>query len=123
MSKKNLTLYTVLLKVQGTYYLLTGLWPLISMSTFLMVTGSKTDLWLVEVVGILIAVISVAMLTASLEKRINIPVVVLAVGTALGLGIAELVYYFSGTIPFIYVLDAVLEFVLVALWLVAVRRK
>jgi hypothetical protein len=123
MSKKNLTLYTVLLKVQGTYYLLTGLWPLISMSTFLMVTGSKTDLWLVEVVGILIAVISVAMLIASLEKRINIPVVVLAVGTALGLGIAELVYYFSGTIPFVYVLDAVLEFVLVALWLVAIRKK
>ena len=39
---------------QGLYYAFTGVWPLISMSSFLAVTGPKTDLWLVNTVGILV---------------------------------------------------------------------
>ena len=30
--------------VQGIFYFLTGIWPLLSMETFLKVTGPKTDL-------------------------------------------------------------------------------
>lgn len=41
--------------LQGTYYLLTGVWPFASMGTFLAVTGPKTDLWLVRTVGALVA--------------------------------------------------------------------
>src|SRR5438270_11614006 len=47
-------LMTVLYLVQGVYYLLTGVWPLVSIDTFQMVTGPKTDLWLVQTVGALI---------------------------------------------------------------------
>jgi hypothetical protein len=40
--------YIHTLWVQGIYYLLTGLWPLVSIGTFQMVTGEKTDVWLVH---------------------------------------------------------------------------
>jgi hypothetical protein len=29
--------------VQGTYFFVTGIWPILSMNTFLKVTGPKTD--------------------------------------------------------------------------------
>src|SRR4051794_14622821 len=37
------SLFRVLLWVQGVYYFVTGVWPLVSIETFLMVTGPKTD--------------------------------------------------------------------------------
>ena len=38
------------------YYLITGVWPLLSIGTFEKVTGPKTDRWLVKTVGILVGV-------------------------------------------------------------------
>lgn len=43
--------------VQGIYFFVTGVWPLISTNTFQMVTDPKTDLWLVKTVGIILATI------------------------------------------------------------------
>ena len=44
-----------LLWFQGGYYLIMGAWPLVSLETFEMVTGPKTDHWLVQTVGALVA--------------------------------------------------------------------
>src|SRR4051812_31621926 len=41
------------LSFQGIYYLLTGVWPLVGMATFEFVSGTKTDKWLVNTVGVL----------------------------------------------------------------------
>src|SRR5687767_3732081 len=66
--------------LQGIYFLLTGVWPLVSMRTFEMVTGPKVDRWLVKTVGVLIAVIGSSLV---LDRRRPSP------GTmALGLGSA-----------------------------------
>jgi hypothetical protein len=43
--------------VQGLYFLMTGLWPLVSIGTFQHVTGPKIDLWLVNTVGVLVEVV------------------------------------------------------------------
>mgnify|MGYP003293179536 CR=1 FL=1 len=45
------------LLAQGGFYVLSGVWPLVSMRTFELVTGPKTDDWLVRMVGLLAAVI------------------------------------------------------------------
>lgn len=42
--------------VHGLYYLVTAIWPLVSMRTFMAVTGPKVDQWLVLPVGLLIGV-------------------------------------------------------------------
>lgn len=47
-----------LLAYQATYYGATGVWPLLSRSTFEMVTGRKRDFWLAQQVGLLTAVIA-----------------------------------------------------------------
>jgi cytochrome b subunit of formate dehydrogenase len=54
---------------QGSYYVLTGLWPLLHRSSFLAVTGPKVDLWLVNTVGALLAVTGLVLLVAGWRDR------------------------------------------------------
>jgi hypothetical protein len=101
--------------VQGLYYLLTGLWPLVSMRTFEAVTGPKMDRWLVKTVGVLVAVIGNALLVDA--RRPSAGSTALGVGSAVGLGGVDVVYAVRGRISRVYLLDALLEAVLVGLWL------
>src|SRR4051794_41964369 len=57
------------LRAQGAYYTLTGLWPLVHMASFEAVTGPKTDDWLVRMVGLLAAVIGATLLTAGRHRQ------------------------------------------------------
>lgn len=107
---------------QGLYFLLTGLWPLVSMRTFEAVTGPKTDRWLVKTVGVLVAVIGTVLTGAATKGRVSDDVAVLAVGSAAGLGGIDIVYAARGRISKIYLLDAVLEALLIGGWLVSRRR-
>lgn len=105
------------LLVQGVYYLLTGVWPLVSIDTFQMVTGPKTDLWLVKTVGALIAVIAVTLLAAA--RRLTFPIILLALASAAVLTAVDVIYVVQGVIPPVYLLDAAAEVVLIAWWAVA----
>lgn len=101
---------------QGLFYMVTGVWPLLSMASFLAVTGPKTDLWLVKTVGTLLIVSGAVFTVAALRKHITFEVALLAVGNALGLAIIEVVYVFNGRISAIYLLDTVVEIGLIIAW-------
>lgn len=105
--------------LQGVFYVLTGLWPLVSLETFLAVTGPKVDLWLVKTVGLLIAVIGATLLLGIRRRRIGPELVFLAAGSAAGLAGVDLVYALGDRIWDVYLLDAVVEIVLVLAWVVA----
>jgi hypothetical protein len=105
--------------VQGLFYLATGIWPLVHMRSFLWVTGPKVDLWLVRTVGILIALIGAVLLLGARRRRIGPELILLALGGAAGLAGIDLYYALTGRISQVYLLDAVAEIVLVALWTVA----
>lgn len=107
---------------QGAYFFITGVWPLVHMPSFLAVTGSKTDLWLVQTVGVLIAVIGATLLLAGLARRVTWEVLTLAAGSALGLAGVDVVFVTGGVIPPIYLADAAAEALLIASWLVVAVR-
>ena len=107
--------------VQGLYFLVTGIWPLVSIGTFQWVTGPKVDLWLVKTVGLLIAVIALTLLMAARRRTIGPEVCFLAMASAAALAAVDIVYALSDRIWDIYLLDAVVEIGLVILWL-TVRR-
>jgi hypothetical protein len=111
--------YTVAL-VQGLYFLITGIWPLISMRTFLVVTGPKTDLWLVKTVGLILSVIGAVLLYAQLTAAVNPPVIFLGIGAAASLALVEIIYVSKRVISPIYLADAVAEFVLIIWWAISV---
>jgi hypothetical protein len=102
--------------VQGLYYFITGVWPLLSIRTFMAVTGPKTDIWLVKTVGLLITVIGLAVLLAGLHGSVTPEVVHLAVGSAVVLTAVDVIYSAKGIISKIYLVDAVAEIVLIAGW-------
>jgi hypothetical protein len=109
--------------VQAVYYLVTGVWPLVSMYTFQLVTGPKTDLWLVKTVGVLVTVIGAVLLVAAFRRQTILEIRLLAIGSAAGLTGIDLIYVSLGRIPPIYLLDALAELSLITWWAVAQRRK
>jgi hypothetical protein len=106
--------------VQGLYFFISGVWPILSMRTFLKVTGPKTDLWLVKTVGLILAVIGLALVYAQINGKINTSVILLGMGSAVSLAIVEFVYVAKRVISPIYLGDAAVELILIGWWMISV---
>jgi hypothetical protein len=104
--------------VQALYFFLTGVWPLLSIRTFMMVTGPKTDLWLVKTVGVVVGVIGATIGVAAARGAFTPEILVLAVGSAAGLMLIDVVYVAKRVIARIYLVDAVAQVFLIAGWLI-----
>lgn len=102
--------------IQAIYFIVTGVWPLVSIRTFMAVTGPKTDVWLVKTVGLLVAVIGAAIGLAAWGGRFTPEVFLLAVGSSAALAAVDVYYHARGVIPRVYLLDAVAEAVLIVAW-------
>lgn len=109
--------------VQGLFYLVTGIWPLLHMRSFERVTGPKVDHWLVRTVGVLISVIGAVLLLGGRRGRVGPELRLLAAGSALGLAGIDVVYVSRRRISPVYLLDAVAELALAAAWAIAARRR
>jgi hypothetical protein len=109
--------------IQGTYYLGSGVWPLIDMDSFEAVTGPKTDKWLVRTVGMLIAVAGGVMVSAAARRTVNAETATLAIGSAVGLAAIDVFYAARGRISNIYLADALIEAGLVAGWAAAAAER
>jgi hypothetical protein len=116
-------LRTRLALFQAVYYVVTGLWPLFSMSTFEKVTGPKVDRWLVKMVGILVTIIGGVVGLAGLRRRLSVEVHLLAIFSAAGFAAIDIVYSLRGRISPIYLLDALLEFGIIGGWLLSAKRN
>ncbi|HEU4798986.1 MAG TPA: hypothetical protein VFS94_00010 [Gemmatimonadales bacterium] len=103
------------LRVQGIYYLTSGLWPLFHMASFEAITGPKVEDWLVRMVGLLAAVIGMTLLVAVRRRNRGIEILVLAIGSALAFAAVDIRYALGGVISPLYLADAVVELGLVVL--------
>src|SRR5438067_835911 len=101
------------------YYIITGLWSLVSIGTFQKVTGPKADLWLVKTVGVLVTVIGavIGMAARRPSDKPRPEIATLAVGSALGLAGIDVVYVAKRRIGPVYLLDALAEILLAGAWL------
>lgn len=102
---------------QGIYYAVAGIWPILHIDSFMMVTGPKTDIWLVHTVGLLLVAVGAVLCLGAYRQRLTLEMIVLAVGAALALTAIELVYTWRGVISMVYLLDAAIETPLIAGWL------
>lgn len=108
---------------QGVFYMLTGIWPILHMDSFIAVTGPKVDLWLVRTVGMLIFIIGTGIFAAGIRKQVNISNIIIAAGAAFGLMVVDVTYVWLNVISPIYLLDAVVELILVILWITLVFKS
>jgi hypothetical protein len=113
-----------ILAFQSTYYILTGLWPLVHFASFELVTGPKTDDWLVRMVGLLVVLIGVTLAIAVRRGAVHtLEITVLAAGATLAFSFIDIWYALSGRISCIYLADAALELVLLAALLLTRRPR
>jgi hypothetical protein len=106
---------------QGLFYLATGVWPLLSMNSFLAVTGPKTDLWLVTAFGLLVCAVAVPLIVAAVSGWVTLMIGVLGIATSATLIGIDVVYVARGTIAATYLLDAAAEAVILVGWLWLLR--
>ncbi|HEX6509058.1 MAG TPA: hypothetical protein VF221_15625 [Chloroflexota bacterium] len=103
----------------GTYYTVTGIWPVIDIRSFQALTGRKRDIWLVKTAGLLIACIGLVLSMAGIRRTTEPAIPVLGVTSALSLAGIDIVYVGRRVIPPIYLADAAAEIALVMGWLAA----
>ena len=102
--------------VQGIYFMISGIWPFLSISSFQAVTGPKTDLWLVKTVGVLLLVIGFVLWLSDFKNRISPETAILGIGSAVVLICIELIYVVADVISPVYLLDTIIETGLAAAW-------
>jgi len=104
--------------VQGLYYVLTGLWSVVSIRTFQWVTGPKSDLWLVKSVGVLLGVIGGVLGVAGVRQRTGVEISLLATESALSMAAIDVIYVAKRRISPVYLLDALIEVMFILAWAV-----
>jgi len=113
----------LVLAAQGWIYVVAGLWPLVSLRTFEMVTGPKVDHWLVRTVGLLTVVVGAVIVRARRRARVTPEIVLLASGVAASYVVIDAYYALAGRISPIYLADAAMELVFVVGAIVLLRRR
>ncbi len=108
-----MAIHSIALGTQAVFYVITGLWSLVSRSLFERVTGPKTDYWLVRMVGLLAVVIGAALTAAVYRDDLGAPTLILALGSALSFAFIDVRYAIPRRISRIYLLDAAFELAVV----------
>lgn len=108
--------------LQGIYYFVTGIWPLIHMPSFVWITGPKVDYWLVRMVALLIVSISLTILSAAYHKRVSTEIIILSIASIISFCLIDFYYAWVDRISGIYVADAFAEIGLLLLWIFAIAR-
>src|SRR5215211_5814540 len=115
MQIKNL--YRALLWVQGTYILLTALWGLIDIESFMQVTGPKTDIWLVKTVSLLLLPVCVCFACALFHQMHPLPVILTGLTAAAGLAFVDFYYTAHRVIKWVYALDGAAQVLFIFVWI------
>lgn len=108
----------MLAAAQGIYWVASGVWALLSRRSFEAVTGPKTDYWLVQTVGGLLAAIGTTLLLAARNGRISPEIRLLGASSATVLAGIDIAHSLRARISPIYLAEAVVELGFVAGWAV-----
>ena len=104
----------IIVALQALYYLITGIWPMVSLRTFEAITGPKTDDWLVQMVGLLAFAIGATLLFSCVRRRPNREAFMLAILSAASFAAIDVIYALNDTISPIYLADAAVQLIIIA---------
>ncbi len=109
--------------LQGLFYVATGAWPSVHLQSFLAMTGPKTDLWLVQAFGLVIAAFGLVLGYAAIVRRTSSALELAALVIAATLAFIDVYYVTYGAISKIYLLDAGVEAAIAAGWLLILGQR
>jgi len=109
--------------LNGAYLGLTGLWALIDLQSFIMVTGPKSDIWLVKSLSLMFICIGIAFLLAYYFLENSLPMIILGFSVALALLGIDLYYSMNEIIPKVYLIDGFIQLLFLMGWIMILRRR
>jgi hypothetical protein len=110
-------LFVWLVWIQSIYTFLTAVWPLVHIESFMLVTGYKTDIWLVKTVGALLIPIAVSLFSHLFTEGNHWPAVFLGALTAAAFICVDFYYALNDVIRDIYMADGFVEILFLLCWL------
>ena len=110
------------LRAQGGYYVVSGVWAVVNRRGFEAMTGRKTDYWLVRTVGLLAAAIGVSLLAGARGARSSSATKVLGLTAGASFTAVDLVYVAKRQISPVYLGDAAVHALLAGFALRASRE-
>ena len=102
--------------MQGMYIFLTALWALVDIKSFMIITGPKTDIWLVKTVAVSLISISLFFILSSAKSE-DPAVSFAAFVFSFGFGYLDFFYSMNNTIRWVYAIDGIIESLFGLLWL------
>ena len=101
-------------RIQGAYYLATGVWPLIHRRSFEAISGKKRDFWLAETVGAITAAVGLTLALAGKREDASPEITLLGFGTAAGFAAVDFAHGLERRISAVYLIDGVLQLAIIA---------
>jgi hypothetical protein len=112
-----------LARVQGGYFVLTGVWPVLHMRSFEAVTGPKPERWLVKMVGLLAASIGITLYRSARRRRVPAEIRLLAMTAAGSFAAIDVWYAARRRIAPVYFFDAAVEIGLLSSWALSIQAN
>lgn len=111
-----------LLITQSVYYMVTALWALVHIKSFMLVTGPKTDVWLVKTVSVLLIPLSLVLFMGIFKWANGKILFLLGAGTAMGLATIDFYYTHHDVIPHAYKVDGYMQIIFLVIWTYSFMR-
>jgi hypothetical protein len=115
--------FKLLIFIQSGYYLLTALWAIIDINSFIAVTGPKTDIWLVKTTAAMIITISLTLGSYLFMQGNRFPAIILGSISAFSFAIIDFYYVAENVISNIYILDGIFESILLIGWGIVIFKN
>jgi hypothetical protein len=105
--------------LQGGFYALTGIWPVLHIESFLRVTGPKHDLWLVEAFGLVLFTVGAVLIHAAWRRQVEPSLAMLGLALALTLLAVDVMFVMREVISPVYLADGLAELAIACSWVSA----
>jgi hypothetical protein len=118
-------IFRLIILLQGSYTFITAVWPLVHISSFLEVTGPKTDIWLVKTVGALLIPVSACLMIFRFIPTIDKKPALL-LGSLCSIAFICIDFYYASTdvISDVYLIDGFIQIAFLLAWMyLSVRYK
>jgi hypothetical protein len=109
--------FKTILYLQAGYIMITAVWPVIDIESFMLVTGPKTDIWLVKTVSALLIPVSLSLFSFAYLELDAVPAYILGGLTSIAFIVVDFYYALNDTISDVYLLDGILEVIFLLCWI------
>jgi hypothetical protein len=115
--------FRTIIIAQSVYILITAVWPILDIESFMIITGYKTDIWLVKTVGALLIPVAACLSTYLFIESDTRPAFVLGMLTCISFIVIDFYYALNDVISDIYLVDGIVQIIFLLMWILLTVKR